>query len=302
MALSTFGSLSSARYYGYRYYDPITGRWPSRDPIEERGGVNLYGFVKNSPANFVDGDGRIIVTQCPINDKLDELNIKYTHNKSEKKHEYSIGEPGYENEIIKLLIRSEHYFEWTGDTTGKCWEKILAHVELRKKVVERTKILAKMDFGANQFPQNPLEKPEGCTADCMTGAMLAHAELNIAHMKSAYFIPGDGGYVANTQFKGYGLGGNVENTSQAGQNIIYIGDGKFWGHSGGVEAGKFKSIGDWEKFVDVWGKHDTIDKRSIVIEGVDSFGHGTPGIFAGGNIYQDGKKAGNWLKVAWPDK
>jgi RHS repeat-associated protein len=25
-------------YYGYRYYDPVTGRWPSRDPIEEEGG------------------------------------------------------------------------------------------------------------------------------------------------------------------------------------------------------------------------------------------------------------------------
>ena len=34
-------------YYGYRYYDPKTGRWPSRDPIEEVGGVNLYGFVAN---------------------------------------------------------------------------------------------------------------------------------------------------------------------------------------------------------------------------------------------------------------
>ena len=35
-------------YYGYRFYDPETGRWPSRDPIEERGGVNLYGFVWNN--------------------------------------------------------------------------------------------------------------------------------------------------------------------------------------------------------------------------------------------------------------
>jgi RHS repeat-associated protein len=35
-------------YYGYRYYDPVTGRWPSRDPIEEEGGVNLYGFVVNN--------------------------------------------------------------------------------------------------------------------------------------------------------------------------------------------------------------------------------------------------------------
>ena len=33
--------------YGYRWYDPLTGRWPSRDPIEEKGGVNLYGFIGN---------------------------------------------------------------------------------------------------------------------------------------------------------------------------------------------------------------------------------------------------------------
>ena len=41
-------------YYGYRYYSPELGRWPSRDPIEERGGLNLYGMVANDPANRVD--------------------------------------------------------------------------------------------------------------------------------------------------------------------------------------------------------------------------------------------------------
>ena len=41
-------------YYGYRYYDPLTGRWPSRDPIGERGGVNLYGFVGNDGVDIVD--------------------------------------------------------------------------------------------------------------------------------------------------------------------------------------------------------------------------------------------------------
>ena len=40
--------------YGYRYYDPMTGRWPSRDPIAERGGVNLYGFVGNDGVNAWD--------------------------------------------------------------------------------------------------------------------------------------------------------------------------------------------------------------------------------------------------------
>jgi RHS repeat-associated protein len=41
-------------YYGYRYYIPSTGRWPSRDPIEEEGGRNLFGFVGNSPISSWD--------------------------------------------------------------------------------------------------------------------------------------------------------------------------------------------------------------------------------------------------------
>ncbi len=41
-------------YYGYRYYDPVTGRWLSRDPIVEKGGLNLYGFVDNDGVNNWD--------------------------------------------------------------------------------------------------------------------------------------------------------------------------------------------------------------------------------------------------------
>ena len=40
--------------YLYRYYDPLTGRWPNRDPIEEEGGLNLYGFVGNDVVNVID--------------------------------------------------------------------------------------------------------------------------------------------------------------------------------------------------------------------------------------------------------
>jgi len=54
-------------YYGYRYYDPITGRWPSRDPIEEGGGMNLYGFLKNDVVNLFEilglGWGHHIIPQ-----------------------------------------------------------------------------------------------------------------------------------------------------------------------------------------------------------------------------------------------
>ncbi len=41
-------------YYGFRYYDSETGRWPSRDPIEEWGGLNLYAMVGNDTVNWYD--------------------------------------------------------------------------------------------------------------------------------------------------------------------------------------------------------------------------------------------------------
>ncbi len=41
----------------HAYYDPSVGRWASRDPIEERGGLNLYGFVRNHPVSGVDPKG-----------------------------------------------------------------------------------------------------------------------------------------------------------------------------------------------------------------------------------------------------
>ncbi len=41
-------------YYNHRYYHPIDGRWISRDPIHERGGNNLYAFVKNRPTHKTD--------------------------------------------------------------------------------------------------------------------------------------------------------------------------------------------------------------------------------------------------------
>jgi len=41
-------------YYGHRYYSTSLGRWISRDPIQEQGGFNLYGFVVNNSVNNID--------------------------------------------------------------------------------------------------------------------------------------------------------------------------------------------------------------------------------------------------------
>jgi RHS repeat-associated protein len=37
-----------------RYYDPQVGRFINKDPIGYMGGMNLYGYVGNNPANLVD--------------------------------------------------------------------------------------------------------------------------------------------------------------------------------------------------------------------------------------------------------
>jgi RHS repeat-associated protein len=51
---ATGGNETGLLYYGFRYYNPSTGRWPSRDPIGERGGNNLYGMVGNDTINWAD--------------------------------------------------------------------------------------------------------------------------------------------------------------------------------------------------------------------------------------------------------
>jgi RHS repeat-associated protein len=40
--------------YLFRPYNPSTGGWDSRDPIEEQGGLNLYAFVANDVINSID--------------------------------------------------------------------------------------------------------------------------------------------------------------------------------------------------------------------------------------------------------
>ena len=48
---------SDLLYYGYRSYNPTLGRWLSRDPIEEKGGENVYGLVGNDAVNDYDALG-----------------------------------------------------------------------------------------------------------------------------------------------------------------------------------------------------------------------------------------------------
>jgi RHS repeat-associated protein len=62
-----FGYKGQAGYYldpesglqalTYRYYDPSTGRFLTRDPSGYSGGINLYSYVTNNPVNLSDSLG-----------------------------------------------------------------------------------------------------------------------------------------------------------------------------------------------------------------------------------------------------
>ena len=83
--ISSSGSLASANlyrfsskemhvasamyYYGYRFYDPNLQRWPNRDPIGEKGGINLYAFVHSNPLTEIDPKGYTVYACTRPTDK-----------------------------------------------------------------------------------------------------------------------------------------------------------------------------------------------------------------------------------------
>ncbi len=69
----SYDDKTGLSYYGYRFYAPALGRWMTRDPLGEKGGINLftfvdsvgkpfsgmnlYAFCDNNPINEIDPDG-----------------------------------------------------------------------------------------------------------------------------------------------------------------------------------------------------------------------------------------------------
>ena len=52
-----FDKETGLYYYRARYYDPMEGRFVSKDPIGYKGGINIYAYTNNNPLNFTDATG-----------------------------------------------------------------------------------------------------------------------------------------------------------------------------------------------------------------------------------------------------
>ena len=51
----------------YRAYNPVLGRWINRDPIGEKGGLDLYAYVRDNPVDLTDFFGL-----CPSGQSADD--------------------------------------------------------------------------------------------------------------------------------------------------------------------------------------------------------------------------------------
>jgi RHS repeat-associated protein len=84
-------------YYGFRSYSPEIGRWVNRDPIEERGGVNLYGMVGNDAVNRVDYLGLMVTATYDISRQRFEAASDTGEKLTCKKNDCSCGDNNERN-------------------------------------------------------------------------------------------------------------------------------------------------------------------------------------------------------------
>ncbi len=63
-------------YYGYRFYNPSIGRWLSRDPITELGGLNLYSFCNGNSVSHIDSNGNIVLSM-PVDGGYSPVTVNF---------------------------------------------------------------------------------------------------------------------------------------------------------------------------------------------------------------------------------
>jgi hypothetical protein len=139
--------------YGYRYYDPVTGRWPSRDPIAERGGVNLYRFALNSPLIKSDKLGlKLVVVIIPRAEEVtsnegDHANLKLFSESQKLEADVinSVNDSRPEFEAAKQDfegISLEEWKRWSFEINGKSIDVSLAEAKylFRREMESRAEV------------------------------------------------------------------------------------------------------------------------------------------------------------------
>lgn len=116
----------------FRAYNPMLGRWISRDPIEEEGGMNLFAYVNNAPIGLVDLSGLDpIQDMAKIEQMFDQIVAELV-----ALHEHEID--GAWQDII--ILKNQNFGLKRKPLTG-CTEQASYTVKRLKELMEKAGLL-----------------------------------------------------------------------------------------------------------------------------------------------------------------
>ena len=138
----------------YAHFNPIIGRWISRDPIEEEGGSNLYSFLGNSPTETIDYLGmNPVVISGGVNTRLD---IDPNHDKN---YQHFITAAKLKLKELAGKLKKGEVIEWyIEETTYRTRNPAFARSinNLINVVNSLTKSMPAIDPMSNGIPANRL--------------------------------------------------------------------------------------------------------------------------------------------------
>jgi hypothetical protein len=188
-------------------------------------------------------------------------------------------EPDLEAQILVDMLRSSRQFNIEGSTEQLAQTSLDYHVAARKGVIQfagkkqyrfgagssfrmnpkywdvdlasgRFKVKPGVDplIAIGDLNVTPSEYSIACFAATLLTMLGGSGETELAEDKASDqndWVPGEWGYVENTKFSGLPSDIGLE-----GENIIYTGYSKFWGHIS--DAVTYLRLEDWIKKVDRW--------------------------------------------------
>jgi RHS repeat-associated protein len=167
---------SDCLLYGYRYYKPSTGRWMSMDPIEEKGGLNIYEFCLNNTLNEFDVDGRLLGYGMVYNEKLIPLRnlpISWIRRGDLGRTEFAKFAPtatpreqecGYEIALGgEAFVESRYY-----SPSPEAWYHELEHVRMHSETVASFNAMA-VSLATGTFTK----RKATCLCNVITGSLAA---------------------------------------------------------------------------------------------------------------------------------
>ena len=168
-------------YYGFRFYNPTTGRWLGPDPLQEKGGLNLYAFVENRPNSYVDYLGLVAVT------------LGYRLNEDASKEgwpQLASGKPaaGYYQGIVSLWDNpSVEKCPYCGDNYRiKIKPKVDGLIYFRKGVKPSFKDYAGMDLGTHEKVHHQNKVDMVTKWESVASSMLECSSVKCLNTRLAY--------------------------------------------------------------------------------------------------------------------